>query len=271
MNKTYKKSDIHKYHEDNKKDINELIDTDGTMIDKNDNYRATPSVVKSKKTTDDFVRGATQGPEAYFIYGGPYYGINYNYVVNEDNEMMDEEISPETLQDLDAFHSSKKKYSRDEKERGRKKAIKDINKHYFKPKPPGYDLDPVEDWASYSLPYDTRFDLDFIGENKMKGLVDEMFLSKKDDKGMVKKTFEQDLLGDEMVIPDIVELKKTFEKPMVGRKLNHLLDLIVKEELTGDELAIVLNHLFNNIDVTLMSDKHREILGDKIKYGGEEE
>ena len=86
MNKTYKKSDIHKYHEDYKKDINELIDADGTLIDKNDNYRATPSIVKSKKTTDDFVRGATQGPEAYFIYGGPYYGINYNYVVNEDND-----------------------------------------------------------------------------------------------------------------------------------------------------------------------------------------
>ena len=25
-----------------------------------------------------------------------------------------------------------------------------------------------EDWASYSLPYDTEFDLDFIGENKIK-------------------------------------------------------------------------------------------------------
>ena len=76
MNNTYKKSDINKYINENKnertmkdKDINELVDTGGAMIDKNDNYRATPSIIKSKKTTDDYVRSATQGPEAYFIYG----------------------------------------------------------------------------------------------------------------------------------------------------------------------------------------------------------
>ena len=122
MNKTYKKSDIDKYiNEIKEEEINELIDIDGSMIDRNDNYKATPSVIKSKKTTDDFVRGATQGPEAYFIYGGPYYGINYSYVVNEEESsgdtkttLMDEDISPESLQDLDAFHSTKKKYSRDE-------------------------------------------------------------------------------------------------------------------------------------------------------------
>lgn len=275
MNKTYKKSDIDKYiNEMKEEEINELIDVDGSMIDRNDNYKATPSVIKSKKTTDDFVRGATQGPEAYFIYGGPYYGINYSYVVNEEEStgdtkttLMDEDISPESLQDLDAFHSTKKKYSRDEKEKGRKSAMKDISKHYFKPKAPNYDLDPVEDWASYSLPYDTEFDLDFIGENKMKGLVDEMFLSKKDDKGMVKKTNEQDLVGDDVTIADIVELKRTFEKPMVIRKLNLLLDLIEKEDINGEELAIILNHLLKNVNVSEMSDKHKEILGDKIKYG----
>ena len=274
MSKTYKKSDIHKYIAEEKKiseeEVNELIDIDGSLVDRGDNYKATPSIIRSKKTSDDFARAATQGPEAYFIYGGPYYGINYSYVVNEE-ENIDENISPEALQDLDAFHSNKKKYSRDTKERGRKEAIKDIKKHYFKPKPPGYDLDPVDDWASHSLPFDTEFDLDFIGENKMKGLVDEMFLSKKDDKGIVKKTNEQDLVGDEIEIADISELKKTFEKPMVIRKLNHLLDLIEREELNGEEMAIVLNHLLKNIPVEQISDKHKEILGDKIKYGESEE
>ena len=275
MNKTYKKSDIDKYiNETKEEEINELIDANGSLIDRNDNYRATPSVIKSKKTTDDYVRGATQGPEAYFIYGGPYYGINYSYVVNEEGDsettkttLMDEDISSEYLQDLDSFHNIKKKYSRDEREQGRKSAVKDISKHYYKPKAPGYDLDPVEDWANYSLPYDTEFDLDFIGENKMKGIVDEMFLSKKDEKGIVKKTNEQDILGDNVEIADIVELKRTFEKPMVIRKLNLLLDLIGKEQINGEELAIILNHLLINVNVGEMSDKHKEILGDKIKYG----
>ena len=65
--------------------------------------------------------------------------------------------------------------------------------------------------------------------------------------------------------------KKTFEKPMVIRKLNHLLDLIGKEQLTGEELAIVLNHLIENVEIHNLSEKHKEILGDKIKYGNEEE
>jgi len=274
MNKTYKKSDIHKYIDEKKnvveeEEVNELVDVHGSLVNKDDNYKATPSVIKSKKTSDDFARAATQGPEAYFIYGGPYYGINYSYVVNEE-ENMDENISHEALQDLDAFHNTKKKYSRDERERGRKIAKKDISKYYWKPKTPGYDLDPAEEWASHSLPYDTEFNFDFLEENKMKGLVDEMFLSKKTDKGIVKKTNEQDLLGDEIEIADISELKKTFEKPMVIHKLNHLLNLIDKEELNGEELAILLNHLIKNISIDEISEKHKEILGDKIKYGEQE-
>ena len=275
MNKTYKKSDIHKYINERKnvtndEEVNELVDTAGTLINRDDNYKTTPSVIKSKKTSDDFARAATQGPEAYFIYGGPYYGINYSYVVNEE-ENMEENISPEALQDLDAFHNTKKKYSRDEREVGRKHAKKDISKHYYKPKAPGYDLDPSEDWAKHSLPYDTEFNFEFLEENKMKGLVDEMFLSKKTDKGMVKKTNEQDLLNDVEEIADITELKKTFEKPMVIHKLNHLLKLVGKEEVDGEELAILLNHLIKNVNVRDISEKHKDILCGKIKYGEQEE
>ena len=108
MSKTYKKSDIHKYINEKKnvideEEVNELVDIHGSLINKDDNFRATPSVIKSKKTSDDFARAATQGPEAYFIYGGPYYGINYSYVVNEE-EKLEENISPEAIQDLEAFH-----------------------------------------------------------------------------------------------------------------------------------------------------------------------
>ena len=275
MIKTYKKSDIDKYIKENKNptvreedEINELVDSSGAMIDKNDNFRATPSIIRSKKTSDDFVRSATQGPEAYFIYGGPYYGVNYNYVVNEE-ETLDEEISPETLQDLDAFHGKKKKYSRDPKEKARKYAVKDIKKHFYKPAAPGYEVDTVDKWSKHSLPYDTTFDLDLYAEGEMKDLVDEMFLKKKDEKGIVKKTNEQDILADKISIPDVSELKKTYEKPMVLRKLNHLLDLISKEEIRGDELAIIINHLLDNIDINSLDDSVKEILGDKIKYNDE--
>ena len=58
---------------------------------------------------------------------------------------------------------------------------------------------------------------------------------------------------------------------MVIRKLNLLLDLIDKEDINGEELAIILNHLLKNVNLGEMSDKHKEILGDKIKYGESEE
>ena len=233
MNKTYKKSDIDKYIHKTKKDhlveeerLEELVDTDGTTIDKNDNFRATTSIVRSKKTTDDFIRSATQGPEAYFIYGGPYYGINYSYTVSEGEEVLEETMSPELSQDLKAFHG---------------KEIKTCD----------------EDIRENQI-------------DEMKSLVDEIIRKKRDNRGMVKKANEQDVMGGIGIsIPDINELKQVHEKPMVIRKMNNFLDLVHKEGLDGEELAIVLNHILNNVDIKGMSDQHKETIGDKIKYGNE--
>ena len=50
-------------------------------------------------------------------------------------------------------------------------------------------------------------------------------------------------------IPDVSELKKVHQKPMVIRKMNNFLDLVGKEELTGEELAIVLNHIIDNVNI----------------------
>jgi hypothetical protein len=209
MHKTYKKSDINKYTSGLKKEkmVNELINADGTLIDRNDNFKANQRIIRSKKTTDDFIRGATQGPEAYFIYGGPYYGINYSYTVSEGEEILEEKTIPT---------------------------------------------------------------VDESQIDEMKNLVDEIIRKKKDEKGLVKKAYEQDIMGDEGIsIPDISELKQVHEKPMVTRKMDLLLDLIHKEGLNGDELAIVLNHIVDNVDVNRLNDEYREIIGDKIKYGEE--
>ena len=87
MKKTFKKSDINKYMKKNK--VNEFVNNNGSMISATNNYVQNRNHIKSRKTTDDFVRNSTQGPEAYFIYGGPYYGVNYSYVVNEDDDILD--------------------------------------------------------------------------------------------------------------------------------------------------------------------------------------
>lgn len=289
MKKTFKKSDINKYMKKNK--VNEFVNKNGSMISSTNNYVQNRSHVKSRKTTDDFVRNSTQGPEAYFIYGGPYYGINYSYVVNEDEDILDLDDDMDSQEDYyldgdlieldDDMYDEEDEYydelnvvpSRDRMRKSAKQtADKEIKKHFNKPSQPFYDDLPSEKWRGHSLDYDTKFNFDlYEGENEMKGLVDEIMMKQKNKpQDFVKRMREQDLVGDEVTIPDVTELKDVHEKPMVIRKLNSLLDLIKKENLKGEELSIVLNHLINNVDIYNMDEKHREIIGDKLKYGEEE-
>ena len=192
MGKTFKKSEIKNYLTE--KRLDELIGTNGTLISPTNNYKQSRNFIKSKKTTDDYVRNSTQGPEAYFIYGGPYYGINYSYIVNEEDDLLE-------------------------------------------------------------------------SEDSMKSLVDEIIRNKKDiSRDVVKKIKEEDILKEPTSIPDISELKDVYEKPIVIRKINSLLDLIHKENINGDELAILLNYLIDNIGLESISEEHKELIGDKIKY-----
>jgi len=287
MKKTFKKSDINKYIKNNR--VDEIVNKNGSLINSTDNYVQNRNFIKSKKTSDDFVRNSTQGPEAYFIYGGPYYGINYSYVVNEENDIFDLDVyddnEDENYDEFEVFDDEVydelnvvpvKSYGKDPEDKkrkeGRMNAEKDISKHYYKPSDPIYDDLPVEKWRGYKLPYDSDFDLDiYESEESMKSMVDEILLrNKKTPKGFVKKTNEQDIIGNEVVIPDVSELKSNYQKPMVIRKINSLLDLINKENIKGDELSILLNHIINNVDIYSMNEKHREVIGDKIKYGEEE-
>jgi hypothetical protein len=291
MKKTFKKSDINKYMKSNS--IQELVNKNGSMISASNNYVQNRNHIKSKKTSDDFVRNSTQGPEAYFIYGGPYYGVNYSYVVNEEDDIFDLDVYEDDefevfdgdIVDLDNEEENDyydelnvvptKKYSRDNEDKkrrdARKLADRDIGSHYNKPADPIYDDLPVDKWRGHSLDYDTEFDFDLSeGEDNMKSLVDEIMMRKKNPSNdFVKKMIEQDIVGDEITIPDVSELKNVYEKPIVIRKLNSLLDLIKKENLKGDELSIVLNHLINNVDIYSMDERHRELIGDKLKYGEE--
>lgn len=274
MNKTFKKSYINNYinrknlrENISEEEISEFVDGNGSLISSDNNYVSNRNYIKSKKTTDDYVRNATQGPEAYFIYGGPYYGVNYNYVVSEEEDVLSEDNEDvydelNVVPDIEGMES------------GRKLADKDIKKYYNKPAQPFNDDLPSEYWRKHSLPYDTEFD--FIGENEehqideMKDIVDEIIRNKKDSRGIVKQN-EQDMLSDKVKIPDIMELKDVHEKPMIIRKVNNLMDLINKENLHGVELSIVINHILDNIDIMSIDEEHRELLGDKIKYVGEEE
>lgn len=282
MNKTFKKSDITDYLKRKKNNTNtnegvlkEFINPNGSMISADNNYKTSTNYIRSKKTTDDRVRNSTQGPEAYFIYGGPYYGVNYSYIVNEEEDILDLDSNDDVYDELNVVPS---KYSRDSKDRMRRNAKemadRDIKSHFNKPADPVYDHLPVDQWRGHSLDYDTDFDFDLYSESedRIQKMVDEIMLKKRtiDNSTLSKRTNEEEVIGNETVIPDINELKDVHEKPIIIRKINSLMDLIHKENLNGIELTILLNHIINNVDINSIDEKHREILGDKIKYGEQE-
>ena len=211
MGKTFKKKDLKEYIDEeellDEEDLNELIDIDGGLISHKDNYKATDKVVKAKGTSKDHARRTSQGPGAYYPWGGAFYG-GY-YTMNEEDDVLEEE-----------------------------------------------DVDVKEE-------------IDDIAESRMKELVDEM-LSKKKQYGIVKRTNEQDVVED-IKIPEFGELKSKYDNPIVARKLMYLTDLINKHDVGGDEIAIIFNHLIDNLEIAKLRDEYKKILCDKLAYGGEEE
>jgi hypothetical protein len=95
-------------------------------------------------------------------------------------------------------------------------------------------------------------------------------LTKRKDFDFVKRTNETDVMHD-VSIPEFSELKSTYEKPIVARKVMHLTDLMNKQSVGGDEMAIIINYLLDNLDISKINNEHRELLGDKLKYGEEGE
>jgi len=208
MGKTFKKKDLKEYIDEeellDEDELNELIDIDGGLISHKDNYKATDKVVKSKGTSKDHARRATQGPGSYYPWGGAFYGSYYT--MSEDEDIMEEDL---------------------------------------------------------------QLEIDDIAESRMKELVDEM-LSKKKQYGIVKRTNEQDVVED-IKIPEFGELKSKYDNPIVARKLMYLTDLINKHDVGGDEIAIIFNHLIDNLEIAKLRDEYKKILCDKLAYGGEEE
>jgi hypothetical protein len=227
MNKKFKKSDlenrISKLKDDyvvSEEELNELIDTDGSLIDPRDNFKATDKVVKSKSTSDEFARSTAQGPGAYYPYGGAYYG-GY-YTMSEDEEQSEESQYVDDAWDI-----------------------------------PESEL---------------KEEIDEIAKTRMTNLVDEIMYKKKSDRDFVKRRKDEADLMHDIEIEPLENLKTVYEKPLVVRKLNHLIQLIEKEALSGSELSIIIKHLFDNIDLEKINGEERELLGDILKYGeqGEE-
>lgn len=259
MVKTFKKRDLTENLLD-EEDINELIDLDGSMIDAKDNYKSTDKIVKSKGTSQDHARRSAQGPGAFYPWGGAYYGGYFR--MNED----DEEIEMDVRDEFDEDEAWSKPQG-------------NIPQEYLQGVQPKEDDEGKRDDDNYPAKRkdvyqgffegDLRKDIDEIAEGRMQSLVDEMLNRRQKPKEIVKRQNKTDLMHN-VEIPEFTELKATYEKPIVARKIMHLTDLMNKHALGGTELSIIFNYLLDNLDLSKISDEQREYIGDKLKYGEQE-
>ena len=103
-----------------------------------------------------------------------------------------------------------------------------------------------------------------IAENKMKNMIEDLVNNKTSDYDVVMKNYTEDDITTN-TIPDLSVLKSEFQKPIISRKTKYLGDMMEREGVSGEEIAIVINHLLSNIDIDKIPSNYKKILINKLR------
>jgi hypothetical protein len=95
---------------------------------------------------------------------------------------------------------------------------------------------------------------------KLKKMVEDIVSKQMNNSGMVRKATSPDVNRND--IPDIDELRNS--NPTAASHTKIFVDDIIRTPLTGDEAAIIINYILNNIDNSDMSIDYKRILKNKI-------
>lgn len=99
--------------------------------------------------------------------------------------------------------------------------------------------------------------LEDIAKDKMKGVVEDILSKKKFDKDVIDKVKYSN------GIPDVEVVKE--QLPVLVRKISHIKTLLDREEVGGDEKAILLNSLLS-VDLTDIPSQYKRELARKLGY-----
>lgn len=100
-----------------------------------------------------------------------------------------------------------------------------------------------------------------IAENKMKSMIEDIVTKKFKDDDVLEKDFGYS------EIPNVADLKNEYQKPIIARKTKYLGDMMEREGVGGEEIAIVLNYLLSKINVEEIPAHYKKILINKLKNG----
>ncbi len=98
---------------------------------------------------------------------------------------------------------------------------------------------------------------DKIAEEKMKKIIEDL-TNKSNDLEMVKRYKDTDVNRNK--IPDLEELSTTYQKPIVAKKAQELLKTFEMNQLTGEEIGIVINFLLTNVNLADIPVDYKNLL-----------
>lgn len=104
---------------------------------------------------------------------------------------------------------------------------------------------------------DENTSLEDIGKKKMKGVVEDILSKRKFDKDVIDKVKYSN------GIPEVDVLKETL--PVLVRKIAHIKTLLDRDEVGGDEKAVLLNSLLS-VDLTDVPSQYKRELARKLGY-----
>jgi hypothetical protein len=99
--------------------------------------------------------------------------------------------------------------------------------------------------------------LDKVSKDKMKGVLEDILSKRKFDKDVIDKVKYSN------GIPDIGELKDAH--PVLVRKISHMKTLLDRDDIGGDEKAILINSLLSS-DLTDIPSQYKRELSRKLGY-----
>jgi hypothetical protein len=102
-----------------------------------------------------------------------------------------------------------------------------------------------------------EFSLKEIGKKKMKGVVEDILSKRKFDKDVMDKVKYSN------GIPEVDEVKESL--PVLVRKISHIKTLLDREEVSGEEKAILLNSLLS-VNLTDIPAQYKRELARKLGY-----
>lgn len=116
-----------------------------------------------------------------------------------------------------------------------------------------------------------RESVEDVSESKMKNMIEDiMRKSSYGDYDFVSRYDDFDVKQKGNDIPLFSELKVKYQKPILARKTLFLGDLMQKEMVNGEEIAIILNHILDSVSDQEIPKQYQEQLIDKIKNGKRE-